>query len=164
MTAQALRGRSTPTPGVPVHMTLTAAQVDGLLALLNHVAPMIDDIIADDSARAAAERGLQRMRGAAQGLRPADSDQALERLGEALAGVVDHEAAGLLLARVRDVLDTARLWGAVERVHREAIRDDRPQADRLAALLRPELLTTRHWRLDALFLLRSLGESLALDH
>lgn len=53
---------------------------------------------------------------------------------------------------------------AAERVHREAIRDDRPQADRLVALLRPELLTTLHWRLDAQFLLRSLGESPVPEH
>lgn len=157
MTASALLGRPQPAPSTPVSLTLTVAQLTGLIALANHAAPHIGAVIPDPDPRAAAERGLYRLRAAAQGLRPNDADLDLERLAEALGAVRAPAAAELLLARAADLLDTARLWAAVEAAHREATRNDLPHADRAAVLLYPELLTTLHWRLDAQALLRSLG-------
>lgn len=157
MTAHALTGRPTPRPNPPIHLTLTVAQLDGLIALANHAAPHIGAIIPDDAQRAAAERGLFHLRAAAQGLRPTDADHNLERLAEALAAVRSPGAAELLLARATDLLDIAGLWTAVERVHHEATREDLPHADRAAALLSPELINTLHWRLDAQSLVRTVG-------
>jgi len=157
MNASALLGRPTPRPNPPVHLILTAAQLDGLIALANHAAPHIGAVIPDDDQRAAAERGLFHLRGAAQGLRPNDTDYSLERLAEALGAIRSPAAAELLLTRAADLLDVAGLWVAVERVHREATREDLPHTDRAAALLHPELINTLHWRLDAQALLRSVG-------
>jgi len=157
MTAAALLGRPQPGPSAPVNFTLTVAELVGLITLANHAAPHIGAVIPDADERAAAERGLFRLRGAAQGLRPNDADLDLERLAEALGAVRAPAAAELLLARATDLLGVARLWVAVERAHREATRGGLPHADRAAALLRPELLTVLHWRLDAQALVRDVS-------
>lgn len=156
-TAAALSGQPQPIPTAPVSLTLTSAQLDGHIALANYAAPDIGVVFTDDDRRLAAERALYRLRAAAQGLRPNDADLAQERLAEALGAVRAPAAAELLLARAIDLLDVASLWAAFERVHREAVREGLDHANRAAALLHPELLTTAWWRLDAVALLRSIG-------
>lgn len=156
MTAFALLGRPTPRPSAPVSVTLTVAQLAGLIALANHAMPEIDVALPHADERSGAERGLFRLRAVVQGLCPNDADASLERLAEALGAIRAPAAAELLLARAADLLETARLWSAVERVHGHATRDGLPHANRAAALLHPELLTTLHWRLDAQAFLRSV--------
>lgn len=160
MTAHSALVGSVSTVQGPVHLTLTATQALGLTALANDAAPRIDAILDTPAERTAAERGLYRLRAAVQGLRPNDADHDLEHLGEALADVRHADAADLFAARARDLLEAVQLWAAVEHVHRDAIRDDLPHAARAERLLHPELLTTAHWRLDTLALLRAVDAPL----
>ncbi len=157
MTARALLPQPAHAPLAPVHLTMTAAQAAGLVALATEGAERVESLATGRSDRAAATRGLHRLRAAVQGLRPGDADRDLERLGEVLADVVSPEAVGLLTARIRDVLDVALLWSALERAHRLAIRDDLPHVGQTGRLLHAELLTTLVWRLDAVGLLTSIG-------
>lgn len=157
MTARVLLPQPACAPLAPVHLTLPAAQAAGLVALATAGAEQVASRAMSPSGRAAATRGLHRLRAAVQGLRPNDADRDLEGLGEVLADVGSAEAVGLLTARVRDVLDVALLWSALERAHRLAIRDDLPHVGQTGRLLHTELLTTLVWRLDAVALLTSIG-------
>lgn len=134
-----------------IHLTLTPPQALGLLALTERGAAQSTD------ADPGAVRGLRRLRGAVQGLRPADLDLALEVLGEILGELHDRDAGALFAARLQDLLATARLWRALERAYRRAIRDGSPHAERAHALLRPELTGALRWRVEALDLLDRAG-------
>lgn len=142
---------------MPVHLTRTTVEAIGLATFANDGVARANVLFSDSSERTAAERGLYRLRVALLGLRPNDPDHDLERIGEALAGASCVDAADLFTARLRDLLDDVLIRVAVEQTHRDAVRGDLPHVDQTARLLRSELLTTSHWRLDARGLLAAIG-------
>jgi len=142
-----------------VHLGLTRAQAEGVVVLAGHVIERAGGLIPDPSRRCAAERGLVRLRGALQGLRPGDVDLDLEALGASIAGMASVDARELFSARVRDALVAARLWRALEEAYRVAIRDDAGHVDDLHRLLQPERISTALWQRDAAARLRSIAST-----
>lgn len=140
-----------------IHIGLTRPQAEGVIVLAGHAIERAAGLLPEPARRSAAERGLVRLRGAVQGLRPGDVDLQLEALGADIAGIASADARELFAARVRDAANAARLWRALEEAYRVAIRDDAQHVDHLYRLLHPEQVSTALWQRDAHLLLRSIA-------
>lgn len=140
-------------PSPPTTLRVTRAQLRALATVGRWIAPDLHRVFDDQRSTRAAERAFETIDDHLRDIRRDPIDLDLEALADLHAELRSAEMAGLLRARIRDLLAVLILWRAIERLG--------PAAD-TAHLLDVPAIDELGWRAEVLDLLIDHGVQVTL--